>query len=287
MSVRHRHSLHASLAVVATVTAVLLPCAALADDAREATRAKLLEQMRSLAQETKVEFAEGNSRVVFVDKPVFRYDDQPRRFIDATMWTWTHQGRPVAFQKVEAMEHQKTSAPLWGYCFTSLAEANLIAQWAGGRKYQSTEPGAAYLPVPAVSDVAKQSVQRRRQLRDLARDFSARIVNNPRTNDSEAMRLLTTPIFEYHDEATKLLQGAVFGYSTNGTNPDLLIAFEAREADGKVVWHYAPARMTTGGLTVKYHDKVVWECPFVQPGGGKFPTWTFFVADRKPVEFEP
>ena len=96
------------------------------------------------------------------------------------------------------------------------------------------------------------------------------------------MRLLTTPMIEFDDEKTKLLNGAVFGYSTNGTNPDLLIVFLARPNPSKAAWHYAPARMTTGGITVSHDKKSVWECSFTDPGENAFPTWTYFQTTRVP-----
>lgn len=270
--------------VLTLVFVILLPLAGMADDTRDKQRAKILEQMEAIARDTKVSFAEGTGDVSLVDKPVFRYDDQPRRLIDATVWAWTYEGRPIAFQKVEALDRGRGE---WQRCFTSLAEDPLKVQWGEGRKFKTTEAGVTYRPVPDAPSVAPRTLERRRQLRELARKFTARILLNPHSKDSQEMRLLTTPIFEFDDEKTNVLQGAVFGYSTNGTNPDLLIVFEARPAQDKqdkTVWHYAPARMTTGGITVSYGDKSVWECAFAEPGENAFPTWTYFQTSRPPLE---
>lgn len=271
-----------SLVILVSISAVR------ADDSRDRQRAELLEQMRALARATTVEFADDRTADSprFVDKPVFRYDDQPRRFLDATMWTWTDRGRPVAFQKIEAKINRESGAPEWGYCFTSLSHQRLNVKWDEDRAYQSQDAGIRHLPVPEAPPVASQTTQRRRQLREFARGFTARILNDPRTSDSEEMRLLPTPILEYGDEAAMLLQGAVFAYSTNGTNPDLVIVFEARPIADGLVWHYAPARMTTGGLTVKYRDQLVWEAPFVQPYDKRYSTWTFFNTIRTRVAAE-
>ena len=54
-----------------------------AKEKNERRRAQLLEEMRGLAQQTKVQLAKGESRIELVKEPVFRYDDQPRRFIGA------------------------------------------------------------------------------------------------------------------------------------------------------------------------------------------------------------
>jgi hypothetical protein len=255
------------------------------DDAGEERRAEMLQQMQSRAMETMVRIIGGSDEPKLVEKPVFRYDDQPRLLVDATLWTWTLGGRPIAFQKIEAGGPEGNR--YWQYCFSSLAEQKVEAQWKEIRKFRATEPGVVYRPVPGAPAVASRGTERRRQIRELARGFSARIIPNPQRNEDQEMRLLTTPIFEYDEPKAKLLQGAVFGYSTNGTNPDLLVVFEARTDMDKLAWHYAPARMTIGEITVSYGKQKVWECPFAEPGQSEFPTWTYFQTDRKVVKEEP
>ncbi len=274
-----RHALLIAIAVG------LLAAPLCADERSEKLRQELLAQMRALAEQTTVTYDSGTGQPKLAEKPVFRYDDQPRRFIDATVWAWTDGGRPVAFQKVEASIDDVTGMAKWGYCFASLSENRLSAEWEHGKKFRSTEAGVAFLRVPDAPAVAARGTARKRQARDLSREFSARILLNPRTDSTEEMRLLATPIHEYDDPAGEYL-GAAFGYSTSGRNPDLLILIEAREADGKLAWHYAPVRMTIGGVAIKLHDKTVWDVPYIEPQPQDFPTWTFFYQPRKPVEGE-
>jgi hypothetical protein len=271
------------LAAAATVQGALAPASA--DEKTERRRAELLAQMRSLAQQTTVTYESGAGQPTLAEHPVFRYDDQPRRFIDATIWAWTDGGRPVAFQKVEASFNGNTDEARWGYCFASLAENRLAVQWEHGKSFRTTQAGVAFVPLPGAPAVAARGTARKRQARDLSREFSARILLDPRSNSTEAMRLLTTPIYEY-DSAQGEYRGAAFGYSTSGRNPDLLILIEAREADGKLAWHYAPVRMTIGGVTIKLHDKTVWDVPFIEPRPQDLPTWTFFYQPRQPIESE-
>jgi hypothetical protein len=273
-------------AFLITLAVALLTAPLCADERSEKQRQALLAQMRELAEQTEVAYESGAGKLTFVENPVFRYDDQPRRFIDATVWAWTDRGRPVAFQKVEASIDDVTAESKWGYCFASLSEDRLAVEWEHGKKFRSTEPGVVFLPLDGAPPVATRSAARKRQARDLSRGFSARILLNPRTNDTEEMRLLATPIHEYDDPAGEYL-GAAFGYSTGGRNPDLLILIEIRKHDGKLVWHYAPVRMTIGGVTVKLQEKSVWEVPFIEPRPQDLPTWTFFYRPRKPLEGEP
>ena len=251
------------------------------DEKNEQRRAQLLTQMRSLAEQTTVKFAKSERRIEFVKNPVFRYDDQPRRIIDATIWVWTVAGRPVAFQKIEAMHHAGTDAPEWCHCFASASPDLLSVAWRDGPPFRSTEPGISFRPVPDAPAVAGGSAQRKRQARELVRGFTARILLDPGKKMSDELRLLTTPIFEYSDPKTKEFQGAVFGFATNGTNSGLLVLVEARGEPDRPVWHFSPARLTACGVTLAYRDKKVWEAPFWNETS--FSNWRFFFTPRTPL----
>jgi hypothetical protein len=84
------------------VVLLLFVSAGRGDEPDERQRKELLDQMRALAEQTGVQFAEGERKPELVKDAALRYADQPRGFIDATLWVWTDQGRPVAFQKIEA-----------------------------------------------------------------------------------------------------------------------------------------------------------------------------------------
>ncbi len=247
----------------------------------EEPRARLLEQMRGRADQTRVRLVRDDRTATMVANPVFRYDDQPRHFIDATMWVWTDGGRPVAFQKIEAVVHADTGQSLWGYCFTSLANQPLAVTWGDARPYATTAAGLGLQRLPVTLEPpAMTATARKLQMNRLSRGFSARILLNPRTNDSSEMRLLPKAIYEFSDPESKQPLGAVYGFSSNGTNPDLLVMLQVITDGDRAVWQFAPVRMTTGGLKLRFEDEPVWEAEFVSPHAGPFPTWTFFRTAR-------
>src|SRR5688572_410788 len=171
--------LRARCSVLALFIVAAATSAAVADEKIERRRAALLEQMRLLAEQTEISYADGAAKPELVKSPVFRYDDQPRRFIDATMWVWTDGGRPVAFQKIEAMIHRVTGEAQWGYCFTSVSEGKVAIRWSESRNYRSTEAGINFQPLEGAPDVFEKESQRKRQARDLAKGFAARVVIDP------------------------------------------------------------------------------------------------------------
>ena len=277
---------HSFCCPLSALLVAALACNSLAEVPGEQRRMELLAQMRKLAEQTSVQYASAQRHPQLLDNPVFRYDDQPRRFIDATLWAWTDGGRPVAFQKVEAKYHHTIGEPEWGYCFTVATPELLAVAWQGDRRFRSTEAGIRFLELPAAPAIAEGSGRRRRQLRELARAFDATIIIDPRNNKTEVMRLLPTPLMEYSAREAEPLSGAVFGFATSGTNPDLLLLLEAREADGKLQWQFAPVRMTNGGLIVSYQGVKVREIPWVDLNEPPFATWTFFDTPRTPVAGE-
>src|SRR4051812_12273876 len=121
------------------------------------------------------------------------------------------------------MIHRDTNMPQWGYCFTSVSAELLKVNWSADRRFESTEPGIVFQRVVDAPSVAERDAARKRQARELSRAFSARVVIDPKRSDTQELRLLTTPIFEYSDPHTGQFMGSVFGFSANGTNPDLLI----------------------------------------------------------------
>ena len=236
--------------------------------------------MRSLAEETKVAIAGVSDGPLLLDKPVFRYDDQPRQLTDATLWAWTDSGRPAAFLKVEAMDR---SVAKWGFCFASASERLLTSKWPKVPPFNSSEPGVHFALIPEAKPVAERGAERKRQLRALGREFSAQIAKDPTAEDREEMRLLSTPLMEYADPESKLPLGAVFGFASNGTNPDMLLLLEARPVIDRLAWHFAPLRMTDGALTLNHGKKMIWQTTFVGGGLPPFATWTYFETRRDDV----
>src|SRR5262245_14518167 len=191
--------------------AALLVSISKGDERNEERSAQLLAQMRSLAEQTTVRFAKGERRLEFIKNPVFRYSDQPRQFIDATLWVWTNDGRPVAFQKIEALEFgaEATRPSLWQLCFASVSADLVVAQWPEGHSFQSTEPGLTFRALNEAPAGATGNSQRKRQTPQILPKFSARILTNPTNNTTPEMRLPAAPIFDYEDRSTGELVGSV------------------------------------------------------------------------------
>ena len=262
--------------------------AALADDTNDdekqeaqARKERYTNWMRTFAEGTNIRLQgkkdEEEQTAELVPNPVFRYSDEQRAIPDATLWVWTRNARPVAFQKVEG---NNQGSPKWTICFASLSEGLLRVRWPGAREYASRKPGVHFDPILPAEPPATTARARTAQLKALKDRFSGRLtVNNDGTGGAET-RTMAKPIFEYSDPETKLPLGAIFGMTSTGTNPDLLLLIEARrDGDGKLRWEYAHARMTSNSLRVRLDDTEIWAEEDLP--NRDFDTWTYYFLARQ------
>ena len=189
--------------------------------------------------------------------------------------------RPIALQKIEDSQHRGTGNRRWTYCFSSLTPEKVRVEWPDERGFETQSSGFEFHVLPDASAPAQSGPSRRQQLRQLSRRFRATIIIDPRSDDKLQLRLLPRPILEFGSRETGMASGAVFGFAAYGTNPDLLLVIEARPDEaGNLVWQYAPARMTTGGLVLRHDDETVWTADWVRPVPAPMESWTFFFVPQ-------
>lgn len=239
--------------------------------------------MRTFAEETVIYLAgeanETEHAATLVPTPVFRYSDEERFIPDATLWVWTRDARPVAFQKVEGNDHG--GGKQWTICFASLSEGLIRVRWPHGRPYAAQTPGVTFNPIPGAEPPAANARSRILQIKAIKERFAGRLGVDANGKNGAETRTIAKPIFEYADPDSKLPLGAIFGMSATGTNPDLLLLIEARrDEDGKWRWEYAHARMTSASLIVRLDDADVWSEAAVPVSNAVFENWTFYFLPR-------
>ena len=210
-----------------------------------------------------------------VPTPVFRYSDEEHDIPDATMWVWTHDNRPVAVQKVEGNNHG--GGQKWTICFASLSEDVMSVHWPSGRVFAAQKPGLSFHPVPNAEPPADNPRARTAQIKTIKERFTARL--NVEGKGGAETRTMPKPLFEYTDQDSKLPRGAIFGMTSTGTNPNLLLLIEARtSSDGKLQWEYAHARMTSSSIRFRLDDAEIWAEKEVP--NGSFDNWIYYFLRR-------
>ena len=245
-----RHAI-AILAIAATT--------GLADDplqTKDEARPKRLELMREQAAATKVVVEADEKRIEpeLVAEPLMRYDDQPRRFVDATLWLWTHEKRPVAVCKVED-DRRIPGKPAWQWCLSSLAGSRVAVTWPNGQSWES-RAAIEYRVIPDGPVPADSPRLRLTQMKALARRFSAVMII---LQDRQSMRLLPTPIHRYEAPNGGVRDAALFAVTANGLNPDCIVIIELVRADTEqAVWRYAVAPVTADAMELQLDNQTVW-----------------------------
>ncbi len=235
------------------------------------TSLKVLQQR---VETTQVSLSKEAGRTAkLVEKPVFRYSDELRRIEDAGIWLWNDRGRPVAAMKVERYQSGRFPIP-WLYCFTSLSSELVDAEWTTAKPFHAKQPGVKWQALS--DDPAMTRAARLVQMRDIARRFSVELLRDAAGTDRVQMRLLTRPLFRC-DETSEVLDGAVFGFTGTGTNPDVLLLLDLPPKGG---WRFGIAGMTAEGARVTLTEKVVAEIPHSGDRGNVFDNWCNFHPSR-------
>ena len=154
-----------------------------------------------------------------VARPIFRYSGDNIHADDATLWVWTYQSRPVAFQKIEVNNIPHIlNGRSWTICFGSTCDSLFDVTWPGGRKYSTRVPGAVFRPVPGAAPPADDARTRSRQLKSLKDRFTGYTLGPaPKGPADYELKPLPTPVFEYDDPESKLPLGAVFNMVNPGS----------------------------------------------------------------------
>lgn len=248
-------------------------------------RAERLQEMRAkVAQFSLARSKTGDDKSIHLrPDPIFRYSDQPRGFLDATLWAWETaggSGRPVAIAKVE-LAIDETKTPFWQFCIASLADEPITADFAKVRRLNAAKPGFDLRPVPKAPQPADKPASRARQMKEIVTRFAATIDAKHLDKDElvkQEMRLLPSPIHRYADELNSLQDGMIFGLTTNGTNPDMLLVIELRGTElAASVWKYGVVKMTDADVHVRLDSKEVWVSLLTEPRE----TWEVFEEIRR------
>lgn len=233
--------------------------------------------MRLRCEATRVYKLDGGGKTALklLPVPLMRYSDQPTSIVDATLWAFTDaRERPLVLQKIEA--YGRPYPTKWLYAMFSLCDGLVDAQWRDGQQWRSTKPGIELRPLPDGPKAAENRAARLRQIKDIARRFSA-TWSHPGLG--RGMRLLSQPLHRYEHPESGLQNGAVIGFAAKGTNPDAVMVIELHGKEpADSTWKYGLSRMTNAQVTVRLDQKEVWSvsCIPTPAGPAKYDTWLYF-----------
>ena len=159
------------------------------------------------------------------------------------------------------MSLYKVWEPAWGFAgeLQSLSLTNLVAKRDKSVLWKCDQPGITLRDVPDAPATAETAPRRLRQMRAMADDFSA-VLMDYRQNakgERQTLRLLTKPLYRYSSPGAHVTDGAMFAFVL-GTDAEVLLLLEARETKGASRWQYALARLNSDELVASFKEQEVW-----------------------------
>lgn len=186
-------------------------------------------------------------------EPVLRWSNPSVGSIHGLVFIWTDGGRPAAIASIykwfEPHDHM-------AFEVHSLVERPMFGDFGGRPVWNSSRPGVEFKPVSGAPAPAKNAPSRLAQMRAISKEFT--VDKTDREGARQEMRLLTQPIYRYQSSQAKIADGSIFAF-VQGTDPEVLLLLESREANGRAVWHYALARMDSVLFQAKHQGKEVWK----------------------------
>ena len=258
-----RSILLAMLQIAAAALPVLIfACSAIPDD-REESKSRDSQELRETARLIQAELplwkiatGERGTQLQLNSNPVLRWTNPATGRIHGEIYVWTADGRPEA-----VMSLYKGWEPAWGFCgeLQSLSLTKIAAQRDGAAVWKSDKPGITLHDVPDAPLVAETAARRMQQMRAMAHDFSAVMIDYRRNRDGErqSLRLLTQPMHRYSSPGADVVDGAIFGFVL-GTDAEVLLLLEARGAKDASRWQYALARLNSDDLAASFKEQEVW-----------------------------
>lgn len=189
-------------------------------------------------------------------EPVFEWSNPTRNNgQQGVVFLWLRDGRPAAvgcifsspapnFPGARRIEHE-----LHALDPERLAvERDAFNQW-------KPEEGLARAVLGDAGAPADAPGTRKIQMNRLAEGFTGYTLESSNKKRYE-LRLLPTPLYRYPTAKTGVVDGALFALvSEAGTDPEVLLLIEARDADGKLQWEYALCRFTDCEIHVSLKGK--------------------------------
>ena len=199
-------------------------------------------------------FADADRKVKFDrhEKPLLKYTNPLQGDVYGHVYVWTHRGRP---EVIGAIFDHRTQGTAYSELHT-LARAGVVGCRDGREFWKPSNAGVTFRAVPGAPAPAATDTARLLQMRELGRGFS--VERDHPADGKQAMRMMPHPIFRYASAEANVLDGAVFVFVDDTTDPEAYLLLEASGADRKT-WQFAFARMNIVEFRAEYKGEVVWQ----------------------------
>ena len=188
-------------------------------------------------------------------EPVFEWLNPARNTQQGAVFLWRRDGRPAALACIFSQPHGRLPGRQIMHELHALDAEKLVVKREALNQWKP-QAGLGRKELPDAAPPATTPAARLLQMRRLAKEFTGHTID--RDAQRWELRLLATPLYRYPPARSGVVDGALFALmSSAGTDPEVLLLLEAREARGKRRWEYACGRFTDLELHVRRKDKEV------------------------------
>jgi hypothetical protein len=191
-------------------------------------------------------------------EPVFEWSNPVRSGLQqGVVFLWLRDGRPAALGSIFSQPDGKLPGRRVIHEFHALDPDKLLVSRPNALNEWKPQAGLERKELSDADPPAAATGARLVQMRRIAQEFTGHEID---TEDKRwDLRLLPAPLYRYPEAKAGVIDGALFTLVSNaGTDPEVLLLIEAREADGKLRWEYACGRFSDRSLYVQRKDKEVW-----------------------------
>ena len=226
----------------------------------DSERKERLEFMKGQAAEYTITLdADKPVELALHDEPILRFSNPVGGVPDGIVVMWKEGARPAIFAQVFQIKNGD-----WLHECQSMAATGLTMQSGSVTRWQPKSGPGEFRPLNDAGAAADSAARRLVQMKALAARFAAsddfKISSTDKETTRHELRLLPTPVYRYEDKSADIADGAVFAF-VHGTDPEMFLTLEYRDAGGKAGWQYALAPMTCWAVQAQLDGKEVWSVP--------------------------
>jgi len=164
---------------------------------------------------------------------------------------WHDGVRPAAVVSVSIRDGGKVFREM-----SLLQEAAMSATRDDKEIWSPRTMGKSWSRLAGAPPPGKNAARRLIQMRSMARRFAARLLMED--VEPTSIRVLPQPIYRYANEASGLIDGAIFAF-VEATDPEALLLLEANADETGGAWRYTLARMTSVPTAVELDGQEIWK----------------------------
>jgi hypothetical protein len=183
------------------------------------------------------------------EKPIYLWTNPTRSGTQhGAVYIWMSAGRPVAIGST--FSHPEQGKRMLCHEFHSLATGKLFPAREAGESW-APKSGVALHSLADADKPAESRSKRLLQMRAISREFSAYSIDFRK--ERWELRLLPQPLYRYEEPEKDVIDGALFAFVTSaGTDPEVVLAIEARQTKDGPQWHYSAVRFSDSNLHVSH-----------------------------------